>query len=113
MTVRTVTLELEARLKGGGGGLFSKPAGKVERKSYQDGGERLKVSARNIDAPEGSEATVLANGSEILRLALTSGVVRYDEERPAASALPALEAGQLIEVVVDGTVVLSGKLAVD
>ena len=45
MPIRTIKRELEAKLKGPGGGFFSNPGGKVERKSYGDGVERLREVA--------------------------------------------------------------------
>ena len=47
MTIRKVEYELEAKLKGKEGGFFSQPSGKLERKSYENSGERFKISLRN------------------------------------------------------------------
>lgn len=56
MPIRTVKHELEAKLTSGAGGLFSRGGGKLERKTYDDFGQRLRISLRNLDVPENSTA---------------------------------------------------------
>ena len=113
MGIRSVKLELEAKFVPTGGGLFSRPSGKVERKSYADMGERLKISVRNLKVPDGTEAVVISNGVELARLTIESGSSRYDNESKDPSAFPPLNAGDIIEVAIDNEPVLSGKLYVD
>lgn len=112
MTLRAVEYELEAKLKGDGS-FFSKPGGKVERKSYSDGSERLKISLRKLKASEGSFATVKIGGSEVAQLKIEKGSARFDEESTELSAMPKMKAGQSVEVLVDGALVLQGTLNVD
>ena len=113
MSVRTVVFELEAKLKGGAGGLFSKPGGKLERKVYSDSGERLKISLRNLKVPDDSVAVVKADDLEIARLTIRKGAGRTDQESPGPGTLPQLEAGQDIAVEVNGSVILNGRLQLD
>ena len=113
MVVRIVKFELEAKLTGKTYGPLSKPSGKVERKSYIDGGERLKISIRNLNVPDQSIATVKVNGNEIVQIILTNGSGRVDNEPVSQSFIPRLEAGHIVEVYVDGAQLLSGVLHVD
>ncbi len=113
MTVRTVKLELEARLVATGSGLFSRPSGKVERKTYGDGTERLEVSIRNLKVPDGTDAVVMADGIEIARIVTRGGSGRFDESSRDAGAIPGLASGQTIEVSIGGETVLRGELYVD
>lgn len=113
MSVRTVKYELEAKLTGESSGLFSKSSGKVKRKSYSDGGERLKISVRNLKVPTQSIAVVKVDDQEVAQMPLTKGSGCLDNESNDPTSLPTLEVGQTIEVYVDGTQVLSGKLYVD
>jgi len=112
MTVRIIKRELEARLTGKANSLFSKPSGKIERKSYGDGGERLKVKVRNLRVPD-QMVVVKAAGQKIAEMPLSQGKACLDMESTEANALPALEVGQAIEIEVGGAVVLSGTLYVD
>lgn len=113
MTVRSIKFQLEAKLKAASGGFFSKPQGKLERKSYGDMTERLKITVRNLKVQDNSVAIITSDGKELIELPIISGRGKYDEESNDASTFPALEPGQKIEVSVDGNIVLSGKLYVD
>ena len=113
MSLRRVKQELEAKLTGGTSGLFSKPSGKLERKSYANSAERLKVSLRDLEAPDGSTAIVTADGQEIARVPIQNGAGRLDHESRPPGGLPKLKPDQLIEVSVNGSLVLSGKLYLD
>ena len=110
MSIRKVTSELEAKLKSSTGGSSS---GKLERKRYSDGRERLKISLRRLDVPDDSIAVVTADTVEIARLPIRAGSGRSDEESVDSSSVPMLAAGQLIEVRVDSDLVLSGALSID
>lgn len=113
MTVRGVSKELEARLEGGAGGLFSRPSGKLERKSYRDGGERINISLRNLHVPDDSIAVVMADGLELVQLAIRGGARKLDDGSHDKNDFPAMRAGQTIEVVVGAKMVLRGTLCSD
>ena len=113
MPIRSVKYELEAKLASTSGGFFSKPSGKLERKSYDDMGERLKISLRNLKVPENSTAIVTADGVEIAQVQINNGSGRIDEETRDPDAFVSLEPGQIIEVLVDSVALLSGQLLVD
>jgi len=88
MSVRAVKYELEAKLIGESSGHFSKPSGKVERKSYSDGTERLKISVRNLKALKQSTAIIKVDSQEIAQLSLIKGSGRLDDESKDPTALP-------------------------
>jgi hypothetical protein len=113
MGIRSVKYELEAKLTPETGGLFSKPSGKLERKSYGDDTERLKVSFRNLKVPDASIGVVKADDIEILQIPISDGSGRYDFESSDGSGFPNLTVGQTIAVYVGNTLFLSGKLKED
>ena len=113
MAIRTILYELEAKLKPTSGGFFSKPSGKLERKSYEDQTERLKIAVRNIKVPDGTVVKVTADGKEILGLPINDGRGKYDEESKSSATFPALELNQTIGIIIDGEVILSGIIKED
>ena len=113
MGIRTVQRELEAKLVASSGGLFSKPTGKLERKWYADGEQRLKISIRNLKVPDGTCARVAAAGKHIAELELKSGTGRLDMRGSGDGELPDLEAGEAVVVEIDGEPVLTGTLRHD
>jgi hypothetical protein len=113
MAIRNIKHQLEAKLTSRTGSLFSKPRGKLERKSYGDSGERLEISLRNLKVLDNSIAVVTADGVEIAQIPVHKGFGHIDNESRDPRTFVKLEADQTIEVHLDGTVVLSGKLNVD
>ena len=114
MGVRHITFQLEARLTGKAKGFFSsKPKGKLERKSYQDGGERLKIKVGNLKLQDGDDITVRVDEKELAVISVKNGRAKFDEEYDDASLFPPLEAGETVSVSAGGNVVLSGELYVD
>ncbi len=113
MSIRRIKHELEAKLTGEAYGFFSRPSGKVERKSYGDGGERLKISIRNIKAPDCTIAVVKADGKQIAEMSVNNGAAKVDIESKNATAIPSLQKGNTIEVEIGGEILLSGQLYVD
>jgi hypothetical protein len=110
MTLRTINYELEAMLTGKRNGLFSRPSGKVERKSYRGGVERLKIKLRNIKTHDHAVAVAKADGKVIAQLSISGGKARYDNESSDPGAIPVLEKGQMIEIEINGESILSGRL---
>jgi len=113
MSIRSIRYELEAKLEGRTGGLFSKPIGKLERKSYGDGGERLKIWLRNLKVPDNSIAVVTAGGMEIAEVPIHDRAGRIDTESRDPNDFPNLQADQSIEVHVGNVLILTGKLYKD
>ena len=112
MGTRTVKNELEANLTGKSG-FFSKHSGKVERKSYSDGAERLKITLRKIKSSQNTVAVVKADGKEVALIPLVDGGGKFDNESTNTEEIPELKVGQIITVEVDGNLTLSGKLYTD
>jgi hypothetical protein len=112
MGARVVRFELEARLKPAVSYL-PKPNGRVQRKSYSDGGERLKMVVRKIKALDNTLAIIRIGGVEIAQLPLQKGFARYDEESSDINAIPDLKAGQKVEVFADNILFLEGELSED
>ena len=112
MGVRSVNFELEAKLRPSGE--FSpKPNGRVERKSYSDGGERLKIVVRKINAPDNTLAIIKVDGEVLAELPLETGFARYDEESFDADVMPSLRAGQKVEVFANNMLFLEAELRED
>ncbi|MFT5400607.1 MAG: hypothetical protein ACI822_002436 [Gammaproteobacteria bacterium] len=113
MTNRKIDHQLEAKLKGGSGGIFFTPSGKLERKSYADGGERLKINLKNLDLSDESEATVSVDGVEVVRLMVIDGKAKYDQEVTNKQFFTSFQEGQTVKVFTRGSLFLSGSLKVD
>ena len=111
--MRTILRELETHLFPAAAGPSPKASGKIERKTYGDGTERLKVKVRKLDVPDGRTATVTAGNVVLCEMEVTRGRGEFDREEPAGGALPKLAAGQLVEVRVGEDVHLRGELCVD
>jgi hypothetical protein len=112
MGVRGVKYELEAKLRPAVS-YVPKPNGRVERKSYGDGGERLKIVVRKIKAPDGTLAIIKVGGVEVAQLPLEQGFARSDEESFDMDALPTLKTGQKVEVFANNVLFLEGELCED
>lgn len=94
-------------------GFFSKPSGKIERKTYDDSTERLKVSVRNLRVPDGVEAAVEIDGCEIAKFKIENGTGRYDEEYTDPALAPKLKSDQQVKIIVGSEILLVGDLYID
>lgn len=117
MPVRTIRRQLEAKLVARQrGGLFTKqPSGKLERTWYEDGTHRLKVSVRNVPVPDGQAVAIRVDQAPLASFPIQRGRGRVDEETTAPTPplfLP-LTAGQQVQVVHNGSILLQGELYVD
>ncbi len=110
MKTRNVSFELEAKLKGKSGRLFNKPSGKLERKTYDDGTERLKISIRNLKLPGETVAQIKYEDEMIAEVTLHNGSGRYDLESSEPGKLPTLTDNNSVQVIINGNVALWGKL---
>ncbi len=103
--IRRIRQGLEAKLRATDG-----PArGKIECKWYSDGGERLKLKLSATGLPDGADVALRIGGADLALATVSGGGVRLDREGP----LPALTAGNQVEVVHDATVIASGTLNPD
>ena len=113
MGIRSVERELEAKLSLTKGGFLSSKAGKLERKQYADGEERLKISLRNLKAQDGSVASVIVDGVEVARIEMNDGGGSLDNSSSVKGEIPDMDPGQLVEVKLGGEVVAQGELRLD
>ena len=110
ISTKRVQRELEAKLRPSES---ASGRGKLERKWYADGSEKLTVRVRGLDLPDGTALQVhlseravatldIANGSGILRLESGNG-----------PPVPVAEDGETVRILLDGAVLLTGILRPD
>ena len=109
MGSRDVRYVLEAKLRPSGQ-FSTNPNGRVVRKSYSDGGERLKIVVRKIAAPDNTLVIVKLDDDVLAQLPLENGFARYDEESFEAEVIPGLRAGQKVEVLANNVLFLEAEL---
>ncbi len=103
---RSVVEEFEAHLLAADAASPAK--GKAERKRYGNGEERLKLRASGLQVPDGTQAEFLLDGKPVATAPVHGGRVSRRVESPS-SPVPAVGNGQVLELVVAGRVVLSGR----
>ena len=113
MSVRAVEYEFEAKVESNVGGPCSKHSGKLERKTYDNFGERSYIPLRKLRVSDNSMAMVAADSLEIAQIPAEDGPCRVDNELRDPTTFPKLEAGEDIEVRVNATLVLSGVPCMD
>jgi len=113
MSIRRVAQELEARLLPPKPGFFNRSCGKLERKWYGGGEERLKILLKNLAVPDGTVVAVTAAARPIANVTIDGGAGRFDTDDGWSEAIPAMEAGETVEVTHDGFVLARGTLEVD
>lgn len=112
MAIRRVLHELEARLSpppGSGGS----SKGKLEFKRYGEGVQRMKITCKALDVPEGAALELRCGERVVAVLEARSGQARVDEERPATEEAPPLAAGEEVTLCHEGVPLLSGRLYLD
>lgn len=93
---RAVLQELEAHFHPIQPG--SNVRGKSEWKHYSDGTYRFKLSIRDISLPNNSEIDIWRDGSWLMRLTVQNGKANVDMENDSRSGIPALKAGQVLQI---------------
>jgi hypothetical protein len=114
MAIRRVLHELEARLEptpqSASGGASK---GKLEFKRYGDGRQRMKISCKKLDLPDGAELQLRCGDTTVAILEARQGRAEIDEERGGSEDTPALSAGVVVTLCHQGTPLLSGQLYLD
>lgn len=106
---RRVEAQFEARLTPVAGRPQGAGAeGKIERKRYTGGAERLKLRCRGIGLPDGSRLTLMIAGQAVADLGVNGGRVRLDIDGAAPGAVPEVRAGDFAELCVDGKAIVQG-----
>jgi hypothetical protein len=88
--------------------LFRREMGELERTSYEDGEERLKISFRGLDIPDGAAAEVVIDGAVVAELPVSDGRARQILTTTEGHSVPEAKAGQEVEIRFQGTALLAG-----
>jgi hypothetical protein len=87
----------------------SRVIGKSEWKHYGDGSYRFKLSLRNIPLPEESKVDLWLDGHWMMRLPVQRNGIRVDIENDNGSGIPAIRAGQVLQIRSGQVVLAEGK----
>ena len=87
--------------------LFRREMGELERTSYEDGEERLKISFRGVEAPDGASVEVMIDGARVAEVSVERGRGRRILSSTEGAAVPEVKAGQQVEIHFQGRPVLA------
>jgi hypothetical protein len=107
MRIRNVLTEFEAHFRSIQPG--SRLHGKSEWKHYGDGTYRFKLSIRNLPLPDESKVDLWLDGRWLMRLVVENKRVKIDMENDNGSGIPAIEAGQILQIKSGEVVLAEGK----
>ena len=107
MKFRTVLQEFEAHFHPVQQG--SNVRGKSEWKHYGDGTYRFKISLRDISLPDDSEIDLWRDGQWMMRLPVKDNRARIDLENDNGSGIPAIKAGQVLQIRSGQDILAEGK----
>ena len=93
--------------------LFKREMGELERTSYEDGEERLKISFRGVKIPEGAIAEVAIDGTVVAELAVAGGRARQILTTTENHSVPEVKDGQKVEIRFQGAALLAGVFKYD
>jgi hypothetical protein len=83
--------------------------GKGEWKAYGDGSRQCKVSINNLKLPEGTQLQLTVNGRVIAMLTVERGSVRFRRETEKGELVPHVRANEVLQILLDGKVILEGS----
>jgi hypothetical protein len=113
MRVRSVRQELEAHLTPTPASRQVRARGKAEWKVYEDGTRQGRVSLSRLDLADGAMIEIIVAGHRIVELAVQHGLARYRRESERGEAVPVVEAGQILQVIDSGQVILEGRFVAE
>ena len=87
--------------------------GEVERELYGDGNAELKLQFTGTKIPDGSIVSLIINGSKVGDFQVSRGAVYEKIKTQTGATVHSVKAGDTVEVVFDGTSVLSGTFYLD
>jgi hypothetical protein len=107
MRIRNVLQEFEAHFQPVQPG--SNVRGKSEWKQYGDGTYRFKISIRDIPLPDGSQVDLWRDGSWLMSVPVQNKKAKVDLENDNGSGIPAISAGQVVQIRSGEDVLAEGK----
>jgi len=96
MRIRNVLQEFEAHLYPVQSGVRTR--GKSEWKRYGDETYRIKIIVRDIPLPDKDKVDLIIDGALFAQLPVQNGVVKLDIENSTGQGIPAIKAGQVLQV---------------
>ena len=111
MRLRTVLQEFEAHFHPVQSG--SNVRGKSEWKQYGDGTCRFKISLRDLSLPDNSEIDLWRGGQWIMRLPVKNNSAKVDIESDNSFNIPAIKAGQVLQIKSGETILAEGIYAAE
>lgn len=107
MRIRSVLQEFEAHFHPVQPG--SNLRGKSEWKQYSDGTYRFKLSIRDLPLPDGSQVDLWREGSWLMRVPVQNKKAQVDLENDSSSGIPAISAGQVLQIRSGEIILAEGK----
>jgi hypothetical protein len=83
--------------------------GKSEWKHYGKGTYRFKISIRNLPLPDDSKIDLILDGRWIMQLSVQNKKAKLDIENTNGLDIPAIRAGQVLQIKFDQNVLAEGK----
>ena len=112
--VRNIIEDYEATLKPTHLDDYSQSGrGKVERKLYVDGNAELKINFSGTLLPEGSTVSLTINRTKIGDFQVFEGRVYEKIETRSGFTVPSVKAGDEVQIMYEGTAVLTGTFQVN
>lgn len=111
---RRITEDFEAKLAPTNANEFSRSGrGEVERELYSDGNAELKLQFSGTNIPEGSSVKLLINGDYVKDFLVNKGRVYEKINSKTGVTVPIVKAGDIVEVIFNEEVILSGTFYLD
>ena len=110
ISTKRVDRELEAKLRPPNVG---NGRGKIERKWYADGSEKLTVRARDLALPDGGALTVCFGDCDVASLEVHNGAGRLHLNSADGNPVPTAEDGQTVRILYRGKAALTGTFLAD
>ena len=107
MKIRNVLKEFEAHLQPAQPGGMTQ--GKSEWKLYGNGTYRFKISIRNIPLPDGSKIDIVIDEIQVAQLTVQKQKAKIDIESDIGINIPAIKAGQKLQVKTRGFELAEGQ----
>ncbi len=111
---RKIVEDYEARLAAPGEqSAHERASGKAEHERFEDGEVQFEVRGRGLSLADGAQLDIRLNGEVVARTALTSGRTSLRLSTRTGDTIPAVRAGDRIDLVHRDTVLLTGRFEPD